>query len=213
MPESLGRLLLETKVSTLAPFRSRPESGVGSRSISRPPSWDISGHCPSEGSPPRGATCFVSIRSVLTWSELEVATPEIAALGRDLLERFQFVLVGTLTKDGSPRVNPCEAYVIDGHLLLNMMPRSLKALDLLRDPRIYVHTPVTSKEAGEGEFKLAGRAPQLMDMSLRRKLDDLFWTTIHWRPADDSHYFEVLAERVAYHRYGDNEVALRWRAR
>lgn len=71
----------------------------------------------------------------LTWSELEVATPEIAALGRDLLERFQFVLVGTLTKDGSPRVNPCEAYVIDGHLLLNMMPRSLKALDLLRDPR------------------------------------------------------------------------------
>ena len=149
---------------------------------------------------------------MLTWSELEVATPEIAALGRDLLERFQFVLVGTLTKDGSPRVNPCEAYVIDGHLLLNMMPRSLKALDLLRDPRIYLHTPVTSKEGGEGEFKLAGRAPELMDMSLRRKLDDLFWEMIQWRPASDSHYFEVLAERVAYHRYGDNEVALRWQA-
>jgi hypothetical protein len=150
---------------------------------------------------------------VLTWAELEVATPEIAALGRDLLERFQFVLVGTLTKDGSPRVNPCEAYVIDGHLLLNMMPRSLKALDLLRDPRIYVHTPVTSKEAAEGEFKLAGHAPKLVDMSLRKKLDDLFWEMIQWRPAPNSHYFEVLAERVAYHRYGDNEVALRWRGR
>jgi hypothetical protein len=149
---------------------------------------------------------------VLTWSELEIATPEIATLGRELLERFQFVLVGTLTKDGSPRVNPCEAYVIDGHLLLNMMPRSLKALDLLRDPRIYVHTPVTSKEAGEGEFKLAGPAPELVDKSLRTKLDDLFWEMIQWRPAPDSHYFEVLAERVAYHRYGDDEVALRWRA-
>src|SRR5256885_13070983 len=47
----------------------------------------------------------------------------------------------TLFRSGAPRVNPCEAYVIDGHLLLNMMPRSLKALDLLRDPRVYVHTP------------------------------------------------------------------------
>ena len=128
---------------------------------------------------------------MLTWEELERAAPDITARGRELLERFQFVFVGTLTKNGSPRVNPCEAYVIDGHLLLNMMPRSLKALDLLRDPRIYVHTPVTSKEAGEGgEFKLAGSAPVLEDAGLRRKLDDLFWQMIQWRPASDSHYFE-----------------------
>ena len=150
---------------------------------------------------------------MLTWEELERAAPDITARGRELLERFQFVFVGTLTKNGSPRVNPCEAYVIDGHLLLNMMPRSLKALDLLRDPRIYVHTPVTSKEAGEGgEFKLAGSAPVLEDAGLRRKLDDLFWQMIQWRPASDSHYFEVLAERIAYHKYGGDEIALRWRA-
>ena len=149
-------------------------------------------------------------RAVLTWAELERATPELAALGRKLLERFQFVFVGTLTRDGSPRVNPCEAYIIDGHLLLNMMPRSLKALDLLRDPRVYVHTPVTGKDAGDGEFKLAGRAPTLEDATLRKKLDDVFYELIEWRPDPDSHYFEVLAERVAYHRYGDDEVALRW---
>src|SRR4051812_48559081 len=65
----------------------------------------------------------------LTWTELEQKAPEIAARGRELLEKFQFVLVGTLTKDGSPRVTPVETYVIDGHLLANMMPRSLKALD------------------------------------------------------------------------------------
>ena len=106
---------------------------------------------------------------MLTWAELETAAPEITALGHDLLDRFQFVFVGTLTKNGSPRVNPCEAYVIDGHLLLNMMPRSLKALDLIRDPRVYVHTPVTSKEAGEGEFKLAGRAPELADRGHARR--------------------------------------------
>jgi hypothetical protein len=44
-------------------------------------------------------------------------------------------------------------------------------------------------------------------------LDDLFWQMIQWRPAADSRYFEVLAERVAYHRYGVNVVALRWPGR
>jgi hypothetical protein len=33
---------------------------------------------------------------------------------------------------------------------------------------------------------------------------------IGWRPASDSHYFEILAARVAYHRYGTEEIAVRW---
>jgi hypothetical protein len=147
---------------------------------------------------------------MLTWAEFEAASPEIGARGLALLQRFQFVFVGTLTLDGSPRVNACEAYVIDGHLLLNMMPRSMKALDLLRDPRIYVHTPVTSKNGEDGEFKIAGRAPQLMDEMLRRKLDDLFWSMIQWRPAADSHYFQVLVDRAAFFKYGEGELRLFW---
>jgi predicted pyridoxine 5'-phosphate oxidase superfamily flavin-nucleotide-binding protein len=147
---------------------------------------------------------------VLTWAEFEQAAPEIAGHGRALLEQFQFVLVGTLTKDGSPRVTPVEAYVIDGHLLVNMILRSLKARDLLRDPRVYVHAPVTTKE-GSPEFKLAGRAAVLEDDDLRRKLDDLFWEMIQWRPAPDSHYFEILAGRAAYVTHGDGQTSIRWR--
>lgn len=147
---------------------------------------------------------------MLTWAELERAAPEIAANGRELIERFQFVLVGTLTKDGSPRVTPVEAYVIDGHLLANMIPQSLKALDLLRDPRVYVHAPVTAKE-GCPEFKLAGRAAVLEDEELRRKLDDRFWELIQWRPASDSHYFDFLAERAAWITYDQGQKSIRWR--
>ena len=149
---------------------------------------------------------------MLTWQELEQEAPEIAAHGRGLIEHFQFVLVGTLTKDGSPRITPVEAYIIDGHLLSNMIPGSLKARDLLRDPRIYVHAPVTAKE-GSPEFKLAGRAGELMDETLRGKLDDLFWEMIEWRPAPDSHYFEFLADRAAWVTYdGDGQTSIRWRA-
>lgn len=148
---------------------------------------------------------------MLTWEEFEQAAPELAARGRRLIEHFQFVLVGTLTKDGSPRITPVEAYIIDGHLLVNMIPRSLKALDLLRDPRVYVHAPVTSKE-GSPEFKLAGRAKVLESEELRKKLDDLFWEMIKWRPRPDSHYFELLAERAAWITYGDStQRSLRWR--
>lgn len=146
----------------------------------------------------------------LTWAELEAAAPEIAAHGRELLEKFQFVLVGTLTKDGSPRVTPVEAYVIDGHLLANMIPRSLKARDLLRDPRVYVHAPVTAKE-GDPEFKLAGRADVLTDETLKQKLSDLWWETIKWRPAADSQYFEFLAERAAWVTYdGKGQSRTQW---
>lgn len=149
---------------------------------------------------------------MLTWAELEEAAPEIAANGRELLERYQFVLVGTLTRDGSPRVNPVEAYVIDGHLLVNMIPRSLKALDLLRDSRVYVHAPVTAK-SGDPELKLAGRAPVLEDARLRRKLDDRFFELIRWRPAPESHYFEILADRAAWVTYdGQGQICLRWRS-
>jgi predicted pyridoxine 5'-phosphate oxidase superfamily flavin-nucleotide-binding protein len=148
---------------------------------------------------------------VLTWEELERAAPQIAARGRELIERFQFVLVGTLTKDGSPRITPVEAYIVDGHLLSNMIPRSLKARDLLRDPRVYVPAPVTAKE-GSPEFKLAGKVDVLTDETLRGKLDDLFWEMMEWRPAPDSHYFEFLAERAAWVTYdGSGQTSLRWR--
>jgi predicted pyridoxine 5'-phosphate oxidase superfamily flavin-nucleotide-binding protein len=147
---------------------------------------------------------------MVSWREFADAAPELARPGEKLLDRFQFVLIGTLTRDGSPRVNPVEAYILDGRLLVNMIPRSLKALDLLRDPRMYVHAPVTAK-SGDPEFKLAGRAAVLEDATLRRKLDDLFWSMIEWRPLPDSHYFELFAERAAYVTYGDQkQIALRW---
>lgn len=146
----------------------------------------------------------------LTWAELERAAPEIAAQGRSLIEKFQFVLIGTLTKDGSPRVTPVEAYVVDGHLVANMIPRSLKARDLLRDPRVYVHAPVTAKE-GSPEFKLAGRADVLTDETVKQKLSDVWWETIEWRPAPDSHYFEFLAERAAWVTYdGKGQTRTQW---
>ena len=59
-------------------------------------------------------------------------------------------LVGTLRHDGWPRISPVEALVWNGQLYLGMMWRSLKARDLLRDPRCVVHTVVTDPTGAEG---------------------------------------------------------------
>ena len=48
--------------------------------------------------------------------------------------------------------------MFDGQLALGMMWRSMKALDLLRDPRCVVHSVVSDKDGTEGEFKVYGRA-------------------------------------------------------
>ena len=146
----------------------------------------------------------------MQWQELVERQPRLAATAHSRLIEPGVVLVATLRRDGSPRLSPVEPFVLEGDLLLSMLWQSFKARDLLRDPRVYVHAPVTAKE-GSPEFKLAGRATVLEDKALRGKLDDLFWEMIEWRPAPDSHYFEFLAERAAWVTYDEGQTSIRWR--
>jgi hypothetical protein len=148
----------------------------------------------AEGYPPR-----------VNWSEFEQAAPELAARGRETIERFDLVLIGTLRSDGGPRINPVEAYFVNDHLAMNMMWRSRKALDLLRDPRILVHSVITSREGKEGEFKLRGRALSIGEKGLREALADTFERKIDWRPPEESHYFWVDIESAAFVFYQDGD--------
>jgi hypothetical protein len=78
----------------------------------------------------------------MDWSELERRQPGLAALGRQRLLEPGVVLVTTIRGDGTPRVSPVEPFVQDGVLWLSMLWQSRKAADLLRDPRILVHSVV-----------------------------------------------------------------------
>jgi hypothetical protein len=141
---------------------------------------------------------------MLRWVDFEQASPELAELGRTRFERFGFLFVATVRSDGGPRVNPVEAYVVDGHLVLNMMWSSLKAKDLLRDPRAYLHTPVTDRLGAPGEFKLTGRALPVEDPALRKAAADVIEAKIDWRPPERSHFFTIDVERAAFITYDDD---------
>jgi hypothetical protein len=150
---------------------------------------------------------------MLRWVDFEGASPELAALGRARFERFGFLFAATVRSDGGPRVNPVEAYVVQGHLVLNMMWHSLKANDLLRDPRVYLHTPITDRLGAPGEFKLTGRALPIEDPALRHAAADAIEARIDWRPPERSHFFTIDVERAAFITYdegGTKHVKL-WR--
>ena len=102
----------------------------------------------------------------MNWGEFKRTVPEIARLGEERFEQTGLALIGTVRRDGSPRVSPVEPYLADDHLLLGMMARSKKAVDLLRDPRCVVHSVVSDRNGSEGEFKLRGRAVLVEDPEL-----------------------------------------------
>ena len=80
--------------------------------------------------------------------------------------------MGTLRKNGWPRISPVEPLFADGQLYLGMMWQSRKALDLKRDSRCTVHNTVVDRDSIDGEFKVYGRADEVTDLEARRRYCD-----------------------------------------
>ena len=93
-----------------------------------------------------------------SWRDLELGAPEIAQPGMARLNSARVALLGTLRRDGSPRISPVEPFIAGGQLLIGAMTWSAKAGDLRRDPRYVLHSVVTGPDSGEGELKLYGPA-------------------------------------------------------
>lgn len=121
--------------------------------------------------------------SLAEWRDLELGAPPITRLGLARLHAG-VAMLGTLRRDGSPRISPIEPYLVHGQLLAGAMTWSAKAADLLRDPRHVLHSAVTSPDSGEGEFKLHGSAVQA-SQDLRAAATQARWSrrpeTRRWR--------------------------------
>ena len=146
----------------------------------------------------------------MRWDEFEAAAPELAALGRERFERHWVTLVGTLRADGSPRISPVEPQFVDGDLMLGMMWQSRKALDLLRDPRLVVHSVVADREGTEGDFKLYGRALDVLEPERRTAYADALEQRIDWRPPEPYHLFAVDIESAGFMVFGEHARTLAW---
>jgi len=98
-----------------------------------------------------------------SWSEVQQAVPELAAAVQTAFDAHKHKVLATLRADGSPRLSGNEASFKDGDVWLGMMHRSRKALDLLRDPRLELHSAPVDVELKHGDARMAGRASEVTD--------------------------------------------------
>lgn len=137
---------------------------------------------------------------MVTWGEFESTAGPLAAISRERFEGAGLVLVGTLRRRGGPRISPVEPLIVDGRLYLGMMWRSVKALDLQRDPRCVVHSLVTDKDGADGDVKVYGRAVEISNSEERDRYGAALYDRIGWRPSGDFHLFAVDIDEVGYFR-------------
>jgi hypothetical protein len=147
------------------------------------------------------------------WSDIEHAQHRLARLGYQRLIEPGVVLVATIRKDGTARLSAVEPLVMDGDLWLSMMQGSAKARDLLRDPRVLVHSIVTSREGAAGEFKVRGTARAEDDPVVQRRYADTVTRSLGWSPTPGRfHLFAVDISQVSFISYetatGDQHVAM-----
>lgn len=147
----------------------------------------------------------------MRWSEFVAACPEIAEVAEARFRADELVFLGTIRPDGTARVSPCEVDVAEGELLMGMMWRSHKALDLLRDPRITVHSATADRTNPGGDVKLRGRAVDVSDAALRQAYRATLQARIDWAPDEpEFHLFSVDVATAAYLRFGDDGIARIW---
>lgn len=111
-------------------------------------------------------------------------------------------VLATLRKDGSPRTTGLEVRFLDGELWLGMMPDSLKALDLRRDPRFALQAnPGSGTGMGGGDVRISGRAVEVEDEETRRRY------TEEVEPPEPFHLFRTELTEVV-RTYVEDETYL-----
>jgi Pyridoxamine 5'-phosphate oxidase len=146
----------------------------------------------------------------MKWGGFATASPELAALGRERFERRELCMVGTIRRNGWPRISPCELDFVGDELMLGMMWQSPKARDLLRDPRCVLHSCTSDRLGTEGDFKLYGQARDVRDRTTRDAYRAAVRARIDWEPKDPFHLFAIEVESAGYVVFGERRFALAW---
>jgi hypothetical protein len=137
---------------------------------------------------------------MVAWGDFEQAARGLAGVGRAKIERDGLLLAATLRKDGTPRISPIEAYLVEGELVLSVWPGTMKDRDLAHDSRVLLHSLVLSAHDPADEFKLRGRAQQIADERMNGAVRDAVEAAHNggWRPPEDWNFYAVDIDDVAH---------------
>jgi hypothetical protein len=105
----------------------------------------------------------VQDRAMASFSDVEKEEPEFAARVKAAFDARHHKVLATLRADGSPRVSGIEASFTGGELWLAGMTRSVKFVDLRRDPRMALHSGSEEPDTFAADAKVSGRAVEITD--------------------------------------------------
>lgn len=152
------------------------------------------------------------MRRMASWGVVHRVAPQLAEAVQACFDAHLHKVIATLRRDGSPRVSGTEATFRGGELWLGMMPRSVKALDLLRDPRFALHSATVDPEMAGGDAKLSGRAIEVVDDATIAAFVEGFEHERDDEPPQPFHLFRAdVSEIVRTTVEGDHLVVESWR--
>jgi len=140
----------------------------------------------------------------MRWEPFARACPELAGIAREWIIEAHIMLLGTLRADGSPRISAVECDIVGDDLCTGMIWQSTKALDLLRDPRMTVHSLPPGKDNPAGDLKLFGRAIAVDDPAAKRAYEETLYARIQWRPTEPYHVFALDIDAAGFVRFRDD---------
>ena len=135
-----------------------------------------------------------------SWGEVERSAPELAARALAFLEAGKHKTIATLRRDGAPRISGIEADLAQGELWFGAMWRSVKALDLRRDPRFALHSASVDPPEWTGDAKVSGRAVEVEDEETKAAVRSAAGGE---PPPGPYHLFRADIAEVAVVRLGD----------
>jgi hypothetical protein len=141
-----------------------------------------------------------------TWAAFRAAEPAFAESVQRRFEKYRHHVLATLRKDGSPRLTGLEVTFRFGEPWLGMMAGSLKARDLMRDPRFAVHAnPGPGDSMDGGDVRISGRAYEVTEPEAKARFVE------EVKPPEPFHLFRIeLHEVVRTSVEGDELVVRSW---
>jgi len=104
-----------------------------------------------------------------------------------------------------------ESFHRDGFVIVDSGLISEKALDLLRDSRVVVHSVTCDRDGRDGDLKLYGHAVDIRDASLRQTFREAMKARIDWAPDEPSyHLFSIDIDRAAFVKFGNGQQIMVW---
>lgn len=156
-----------------------------------------------------------------SFAEIEQTEPDLADRARAVLSSATNAVLGTLRRDGTPRLSGADPYFHDGQLRIWSMPGARKGHDLRRDPRVALHSiPWDSRRLRDGaadpglaDAKVNGTAVLITDPDERAAFRAWMHDARGAEPPDDWDLFTIDIDALTVIAVVDGQLVIdRWSA-